>query len=135
MLCMVSDLSLNRSQKMLTSRQTRSCTHSHCHSLADLCMQVRSESDNVFRVYGSKEFKTKWNSYRACMRRDGVWGSMDLNAKLTDDVFGGVMTRYEIVWVVINGTHQRKRWNKTVNITVPTRISQLVKVAFPFGQC
>jgi hypothetical protein len=58
-------------------------------------IQVREESGNVFMIYGSKESKTRWNTYRACMRRDGVWGPVDLNHRLTANIFAGVMARYD----------------------------------------
>jgi hypothetical protein len=93
-------------------------------------MQVRTDSANVFKVYGSKKSKIKWNSYRACMRREGVWGPVDLNDRLTKDIFVGVMTRYDLEQTYRNKIHSCDRWNKTVNITVPLRISQLVKVLF-----
>jgi hypothetical protein len=58
-------------------------------------MQVKTSSADVFKVYGSKQSKTRWNSYRACMRRDGIWGPVDLNDRLTRNIFEGVIARYD----------------------------------------
>ena len=90
--------------------------------------QVKTKSANIFKDYGSKEL-IKWNTYRACMRRNGVWQSVDLNERLTKDIFEGVMSRYVFEQTSENGAHSRNRWNKTVNLTVPSRMSQLVEVS------
>jgi len=60
--------------------------------------KVRTESANVFKVYGSKESS-------ACMRRDSVWGSVDLNDRLTKDIFEGVMASYDLEQTSRNETH------------------------------
>jgi hypothetical protein len=63
------------------------------------------------------------------MRRNGVWQSVDLNERLTKDIFEGVMSRYVLEQTSENGAHSHNRWNKTVNLTVPSRMSQLVEVS------
>ena len=62
------------------------------------------------------------------MRRNGVWGPVDLNERLTKDIFEGVITRYALERTFGAGTHSYKRWNQTVNTTVPSHMSQLVEV-------
>jgi hypothetical protein len=36
----------------------------------------------------------RWNTYRAAMKRNGVWGRYDLNKELTADIISGIRTKY-----------------------------------------
>jgi hypothetical protein len=50
-------------------------------------MQAKAQSVDVFENYHDS---VKWNTLRACMRRQGVWTNDDLNTRLTCSIFDGV---------------------------------------------